>query len=132
MAKKADWVKRVAAWRASSQSARDFCSGRDYSVKSLMWWSWHLRRTVESAPMRHEPVQTRRPEVALARVVRRSARARAEDAAIVVHRPVRAAAAERTIIVHIGRARIEVAATDRCAMATVVDAVLASSAGERG
>ena len=82
--------------------------------------------------MRHEPVHTRRPEVTLARVVRRSARARAEDTGIVVHRPVRASAAERTIIVHIGRARIEVAATDRCAMATVVEAVLASSAGGRG
>lgn len=40
--KKADWAKRVAAWRASGKSLREFCEGRDYSPKRLQWWAWHL------------------------------------------------------------------------------------------
>jgi hypothetical protein len=125
-------VKRVGAWRASGQSAREFCSGRDFSPKNLVWWSWHLSRTGSSLPAKPELSQTKRPEIALARVVRRPVRARTEEAAIVVQKPVRVRGPEPTIVVHVGPARIEVGASDRAALTTVVDAILASSAaGER-
>ncbi|MGH7605075.1 MAG: IS66 family insertion sequence element accessory protein TnpA, partial [Gemmatimonadaceae bacterium] len=31
MADRATWAKRVAAWRASGQSATKFCEGRDFA-----------------------------------------------------------------------------------------------------
>ena len=128
MAKRAEWVKRVAAWRASGQSAREFCSGRDFAPQRLVWWSWQLNRTDSLVPEKHEVAQTKQPEVTLARVVRRPVRVRTEEAAVVVHKPVRSRRPEPTIVVHVGPARIEVGASDRDALIAVVDAVLTSSA----
>ena len=45
MAKASEWSARVVAWRASGQSARDFCEAHGYSAKLLQWWASHLRRT---------------------------------------------------------------------------------------
>lgn len=46
-----EWAARVAAWRASGQSAVKFCEGKSFSVHSLRRWSSELgarRSTAES------------------------------------------------------------------------------------
>jgi hypothetical protein len=109
MAKASEWSKRIEAWRESGKSASEFCKGRDYSSKSLQWWSWHLDRSGAST-------STISRRVALARVVRTPG-------------PVDAIGAS-TIVVHVGVARVEVStAVDRAALATVLDVLLTSSAG---
>lgn len=109
MAKASEWSKRIEAWRESGESASDFCRGREYSAKSLQWWSWHLNRS-------GAPSSTISRRVALARVVRKPA-------------PVHASGAS-TIVVHVGAARVEVGTSaDRTALATVLEVLLTSSAG---
>ena len=112
MVKKADWAKRVAAWRASGKSAREFCEGRDYSPKRLQWWAWHLGR---SGGERAVPRET---SVEFARVIRK--------------RDADAYGKVGSIVVQVGAARIEVGAcADRTALAAVLDAVLAATPGGR-
>lgn len=63
MAKRAEWESRVASWRASGLTSKDFCRGRGYSPKSLLWWSCQLgRKRSEASP--------RPGGVRLARVIR--------------------------------------------------------------
>ena len=57
----AEWTERVAAWRASGQSASEFAAGKEYTEKLLRWWSSELSRREE-----------KRPRVRMARVVRAS------------------------------------------------------------
>ena len=112
MVKKADWAKRVAAWRASGKSAREFCDGRDYPPKRLQWWAWHLGRSSG------ERVVPREPGVEFARVVRK--------------RDANAGGRVDSIVVQVGAARIEVGArADRAALTAVLDAVLAAAPGGR-
>jgi hypothetical protein len=63
MAKAAEWSERVAEWRASGMTAKEFCEGREYSAQNLLYWSSTLRRksAAEQRPGR---------AVTLARVVR--------------------------------------------------------------
>ena len=110
MAKRAEWLTRIAAWRASGKSAREFCQSREYSAQSLQWWSWHVGRGTAPAASKVAP------PVALARAVRK---------------PVPAQSSVSAIVVHIGAARIEVGSTDRRALAAVLDAVLALPTGGR-
>lgn len=63
MAKRAEWESRVASWRASGLSSNDFCKGRGYSPKSLLWWSCQLRRSEGGKP-------AKTTDVRLARVIR--------------------------------------------------------------
>src|ERR1041384_6411973 len=42
------WRSRVAAWRASGETAEEFSAGRGFAVGTLRWWSSRLGR--ESAP----------------------------------------------------------------------------------
>lgn len=112
MVKKADWEKRVVAWRASGKSAREFCEGRDYSPKRLQWWAWHLgRRSGERAV-------SRKPSIEFARVVRKL--------------DTNGGGGVDSIVVQVGAARIEVGArADRAALTAVLDAVLAAAPGGR-
>ena len=112
MVKKADWAKRVAAWRASGKSAREFCEGRDYSPKRLQWWAWHLGRSGGAHAVPREA------SVEFARVVRK--------------RDGDAGGRGDSIVVQVGAARVVVGAhADRTALATVLDAVLAAAPGGR-
>ena len=112
MVKKADWAKRVAAWRASGKSASEFCEGREYSPKRLQWWAWHLGRSGG------EHALPREGSVEFARVVRR--------------RNADAGGQAGSIVVQVGAARIEVGArADRTALATVLEVVLAVAPGVR-
>jgi hypothetical protein len=64
-ASREEWEARIAAWRASGQSAEAFASGRGLKPGTLRWWSSHLRRRGASAS---------KPKVDFARVVAKSAR----------------------------------------------------------
>ena len=110
MSKQKDWAAEVAGWRASGQSARQYCEARGYSATTLYWWSSQLKRA-EGGP---EPKKS----VRLARVVRK--------------RGVRRAGGMSPIIVQVGRARVEVGAdADRHALSTVLAALAATAWGER-
>jgi len=58
-----EWAERIAEWRASGKSAAAFCETREYSAKSLQWWSSQLKR-------RGQLAASSEPQVKLARVVR--------------------------------------------------------------
>lgn len=49
MADRATWTKRVADWRASGETAGEFCDGKPFSVSTLRWWSSRLTRDRGSA-----------------------------------------------------------------------------------
>ena len=44
MATAADWATRVKDWEASGKTAQEFCAGRPFKAKNLVWWSSHFRR----------------------------------------------------------------------------------------
>lgn len=44
MASRAEWSRRVAAWRGSGQSAREFAQQEGYSARTLQWWGSTFRR----------------------------------------------------------------------------------------
>src|SRR5882757_6409698 len=71
--KTAMWRSRVAAWRASGQTATVFATGQDFTVSALRWWSSRFACEARS------PVTT--PTIRLARVER------AVDAEVAVPRP---------------------------------------------
>ena len=97
----AEWGERVAAWRASGKSSREFCVGREYSANALLAWSSRLGRRARRGP------QT----VPFGRVV---VEKRCET-------PQRGAA----VVVQVGGARFEITAgTDRTTLATVFDVLL--------
>lgn len=106
MTRASEWSTRVAAWRASGKTAKEFCKGKDYTANRLLWWSSALnRRKVAPKPN----------PLALMRVVRRSEP---------VHTGV--------MVVHLGNARVEVpAGADRATLCAVLD-VLKSRRDGRG
>lgn len=85
MANAAEWAERVAAWRASGVTSAQFCAGRDYAARTLLRWSSELRVTpgVPTVLARVQSVETKGPEIRLARVVRARA-VEVPGAAIVV------------------------------------------------
>jgi len=44
MASRAEWSRRVGAWRGSGQSAREFAQQEGYSARTLQWWASTFRR----------------------------------------------------------------------------------------
>ena len=78
------WSARVAAWKASGQTAPKFCKDKDYSPGGLRYWASRLLRT---------PQRGGAPEPRLARVVRAS------------HTP---AATETPIVLEVGDLRVGV------------------------
>jgi hypothetical protein len=112
MSRAAEWSVRVAEWRASGLTSKEFCKEREYSAQHLLYWSSTLRRkgTVQ---------QQQRPgrDVTLARVVRRD------------HRE-QAVAAPAAIVVRTKRARVEVRpGVDQATLAAVFAALGAIGSG---
>jgi hypothetical protein len=62
-----EWAARVAAWRASGQSALKYCEGKPFSVHSLRRWSSELaaRRASDGFVVAPKP-RERRPRIARA------------------------------------------------------------------
>lgn len=77
MAKASEWASRVASWRASGLTSNEFCKGRGYSPKSLLWWSCQLRRKGVETPSRTGGVR-------LARVIRSTPRASAVTTTVLI------------------------------------------------
>ena len=71
------WADRVAAWRASGDTAPAFCKGKDFTPSGLRYWASRLRKDRLSAPKRE-------PEVRLARVVREAASAEPVETPILI------------------------------------------------
>lgn len=63
MTKASEWEARVASWRASGLTSKEFSSRQGYSASSLLWWSSQLGR--KRAAKSSKP-----SEVRLARVIR--------------------------------------------------------------
>ncbi len=73
------WGERVAAWRASGLTAKEFTAGQPFSAQQLWNWSYRLRRArpAPPAPATDPQAGTRAAKkcVRLARVVRVAASA---------------------------------------------------------
>ncbi len=89
MTRAAEWSVRVAEWRASGLTSKEFCKEREYSAQHLLYWSSTLRRKGGGA----QPRPGRK--VTLARVIRRAP----EEQAV---------GTPAAIIVRTKRARVEV------------------------
>jgi hypothetical protein len=66
------WKERVARWRASRETAETFSAGREWSAKTLRWWSSRLGR--HAAP----------PVVRMAQLIRQTSSSSEHTGAIVV------------------------------------------------
>src|ERR1700755_3433441 len=47
MSRRAVWVKRVQAWKASGRSAAEFCQGKSFAEGTLRWWVSRLKRLAD-------------------------------------------------------------------------------------
>ena len=70
------WAERVAEWKASGRTLREFAEGKPYEAKTLCWWGSELRRRglLEGAAAKGRRGRGRdegAPAVAMARVVAR-------------------------------------------------------------
>lgn len=116
MTKAAEWAERVKQWQASGQQSREFCAGRGYAAKNLLWWSSHFRR--HGFP---GSAKAKSGGVRLARVVRR------RDSKLV---PVLAAQGS-AVVVELCGARMHVErGADRATLAMVLEVVRAAAAQE--
>jgi hypothetical protein len=112
MAKASEWAARVAEWRASGVTAKDFCAGRGYAPSSLLGWSSRLGREKK----RSEQTRAKRSTVRFARVVRSG--------------PHRSAEVPAALLVEVGGARIHVnGRADSEALRAVFDALRLSARG---
>lgn len=113
MADAATWAKRIAEWRASGLTAREFCETREFAASGLYWWSSHLGRSSRSdsdAPVR------------LARVVRRRSSAALEARA--APKPAEIASGVPSLMIELAGARVFVGAgVQRATLDVVLDAL---------
>lgn len=106
---KATWRSRVAAWRASGETAEQFSAGQGFAVGTLRWWASRLGRD-------GTPASAASPGIRLAKLVRST-----EPAAA-------GAASGRggAIIIEMHDARVRVlveAGVDRATLSTVLELV---------
>jgi transposase len=109
MAHAETWSERIAEWRASGLTAREFCSGRDFAVTALYWWSSKLGRA--SRTKRSQPVR-------LARVVRQMSTASHADT------NVKSGVSPALVLIELDGVRVFVTAgVERATLANVFDAL---------
>lgn len=95
------WIKRVAAWRASGQTAAEYCERHGLGLSALRYWAQRARREAGATAAA--------PPVRLARVVRTRPIAELAPVAPVV-------------VIEVGGARVSVArGFDRATLATVLE-----------
>jgi hypothetical protein len=105
---KATWRSRVAAWRASGETAEEFSADQGFAVGTLRWWSSRLGREGTPASVASSGIR-------LAKVVRST------DPAVVDAPRARGAI---VIEMHDARVRILVeAGVDRATLSTVLELV---------
>lgn len=118
MTRAAEWAERVKQWRASGQRSREFCAGRGYAAKNLLWWSSHFRR--QGFP---GSAKAKGAEVRLARVVRR------KESRTVATPPAQATA----VVVEVSGARVQIdRGADRATVAMVLEVLRAAAMQEGG
>lgn len=60
MADESIWKQRVAAWRASGQTAAVYSEGKGFAASTLKWWSAHLGpATTPAVPLARVVIPTR-------------------------------------------------------------------------
>jgi transposase len=92
------WIKRVAAWRASGQTAAEYCERQGLVLSALRYWAQRARREQEATAAVAVPVRLARVE-------------RARPSAELV-----------PVVIEVGGARISVArGFDRATLATVLE-----------
>ena len=80
MSRRAVWIKRVQAWKASGRSAAEFCQGKSFAEGTLRWWVSRLKRLADEEAEAEAADTAQGPaEVRLARVVRSPGRATADE-----------------------------------------------------
>jgi len=111
MTKSEAWRERVAAWRASGKSAAEFCSGQEFTAKSLQWWAWHFG----AKKPKKQPATSK---LGFARVIAKPDVVKSRS--------------EASVIVLVGGARIEIGSgADRAMVSMVLESLRAPSAGGR-
>lgn len=111
MTKSEVWRERVAAWRASGKSAAEFCSGQEFTAKSLQWWAWHFG--------------AKKP-------TKRTATPKARFARVIAKPDIVKSRSEASVVVLVGGARIEIGSgADRAVVSMVLESLRAPSAGGR-
>jgi transposase len=119
MATAADWATRVKDWEASGKTAQEFCAGRPFKAKNLVWWSSHFRRKGAAAP--------KKQGMSWARVVRGAAKPAGNPPS-----PTEPTDSDRTgrrtaqpIVIQIGGARIQLMPDgDQSALIAVFEALV--------
>ena len=135
MADRAQWARRVAAWRASGLSSPAFCEGQPFTAGGLRLWAHLLAKEARER-------RAQAPVLRLGRVVRvgppapraRPAAARGDrrepSGAVSAAEPP-ALAPEAALVVELGAARLTVwPGVDRAILATVLE-LLAAPTGPR-
>jgi len=113
MTRASEWAKRVKEWQGSGEGSREFCEGREFSSKALVWWASRFRR----GGFPKEAV-VRARGAGLARVVRG-----ADDAPRV---------SEPAVVIELSGARVRVeVGCSRAALAMVVDVLRSAASGSR-
>ena len=79
MSRRAVWVKRVQAWKASGRSAAEFCQGKSFAEGTLRWWVSRLKRLEDEEAEAATDAAQGAAEVRLARVVRSPGQAVADE-----------------------------------------------------
>jgi hypothetical protein len=103
---KATWRSRVAAWRASGETAEEFSAGQGFAVGTLRWWSSRLGREGTPAFVASSGIR-------LAKVVRST-----EPAAVI------APTGRGAVIIEMHDARVRVlveSGVDRATLSTVLE-----------
>jgi hypothetical protein len=113
MTRAAEWAERVKQWQGSGQQSREFCDGRGYAAKNLLWWSSHFRR--HGLP---DSAKAKGGGVRLARVVRRRER-----------KPVTALGVQASaVVVELSGARVQIEpGSDRATVAMVLEILHAAA-----
>lgn len=109
MAKADDWRKRVAAWKRSGLTAREFAARNNLSAQQLHNWSWRLGGSID----RKQATKRAANAVRLLRVI-----------------PQKKIHAAPTIRLRIGKATVEVDAQFDEVLLRRVAGVLSSVAGD--
>lgn len=52
MTKAAEWEERLAAWKTSGESAKEFAARHGWNARTLVWWKSHLERKRASPPVK--------------------------------------------------------------------------------
>jgi len=69
MADRAEWARRVAEWRASGETAAEFCAGRGFAASTLRWYSSQLGSVAPPPEPRTAMIEVRREPARAAHVM---------------------------------------------------------------